>query len=26
VENKTRFPHLYTPDGDYGQRSKEALH
>ena len=26
VENKTRFPHLHTPDGDYGQRSKEALH
>jgi putative transposase len=25
VENKTRFPHLHTPD-DYGQRSKEALH
>ena len=26
VENATRFPHLHTPDGDYGQRSKEALH
>jgi len=25
VENKTRFPHLHTPD-DYGQRSKAALH
>jgi hypothetical protein len=26
VENKPRFPHLHTPGGDYGQRSKEALH
>jgi len=26
VENATRFPHLHTPDDDYGQRSKEALH
>src|ERR1051326_4979291 len=26
VENQTRFPHLHTPGGDYGQRSKEALH
>jgi putative transposase len=26
VENKTRFPHLHTPDGGYGQGSKEALH
>src|ERR1700747_3670242 len=25
VENQTRFPHLHTPGGDYGQRSKEAL-
>src|SRR6202162_943015 len=24
VENKTRFPHLHTPDCDYGQKSKEA--
>jgi hypothetical protein len=23
VENKTRFPHLHTPDDDYGQRSKD---
>ena len=26
VENASRFPHLHTPDDDYGQRSKEALH
>jgi transposase InsO family protein len=26
VENAPRFPHLHTPDDDYGQRSKEALH
>ncbi len=26
MENASRFPHLHTPDGDYGQRSKEALH
>jgi polyvinyl alcohol dehydrogenase (cytochrome) len=26
MENASRFPHLHTPDDDYGQRSKEALH
>ncbi|HEX9109992.1 MAG TPA: IS3 family transposase [Terriglobales bacterium] len=26
VENAPRFPHLHTPDDDYGQTSKEALH
>jgi len=26
MENKRRFPHLHTPGGNYGQRSKEALH
>jgi hypothetical protein len=26
VENAPRFPHLHTPDDDYGQLSKEALH
>ena len=27
VENKTRFPHLHTPGGDYdGQMSSKALH
>jgi transposase InsO family protein len=26
VENATRFPHLHTPDDDYGQSWNEALH
>jgi len=26
MENAPRFPHLHTPDGDYGQLSNEALH
>jgi transposase InsO family protein len=26
MENAARFPHPHTPGGDYGQRSKEALH
>ena len=26
MENAVRFPHLHTPDGDYGQLSNEALH
>ena len=26
VENAARFPHLHTPDDDYGLMSKEALH
>src|SRR5450631_2337793 len=25
MENAPRFPHLHTPDGDYGQRSKESV-
>jgi hypothetical protein len=26
VENATRFPHLHTPDGNYGRTSNEVLH
>ena len=26
MENAARFPHLHTPDYDYGISSKKALH